>query len=39
MPEGPSIILLKEEVVQFSGKKSGVLAVTVIQNQINSPSS
>lgn len=30
MPEGPSIILLKEEGIQFSGKKSGVLAVTVI---------
>ena len=39
MAERPSIILLKEEVVQFSGKKSGALAVKVIQNQINSPSS
>lgn len=39
MPEGPSIILLKEEGIQFSGKKSGVLAVTVIQNHINLPSS
>ena len=26
MPEGPSIILLKEEVVQYSGKKSGVFS-------------